>query len=862
MPTRKCFAASLFTLLAVWLVSAGAATAQNNADPAPRRDENFDRDWKFYRGEAPGADQPGFDDTSWRALDLPHDWSIEVPANVPQKAGSQEGPFDKNSPAGNSGGYLDGGVGWYRKTFVPPASAPGEQFTILFDGTYENADVFLNGQKLGSHPYGFTSYYYDLTPLLKPAPEKNVLSVRLQADQPGCRWYSGAGIYRHVHLISTRPVHVAQWGTYVATPTVTAASAQVKVSTLLRNDTAAAANATLTTILLDPSGKEVARQQSRQDVPARAGAPLEQTLPVASPQRWSCETPLLYQAVSEVRVGNVLVDSLRTPFGIRTIEFTKDRGFFLNGQHVQIQGVCDHHDLGCLGAAAYRRAIQRQIEVLKSFGCNAIRTSHNPPSPELLELCDQTGMLVMDESFDEWKVNHHKYGYATVFDAWSEPDMVSMLDRDRNHPSIVLWSIGNEIQEGREGKPEAGPTAARLAAICHREDPTRPVTSACPNPGNDWSSGLARALDVFGINYSIGWYGKNNPATKTTPKPGDTGYYGQLPLVGSETSSQVDSRGDYGLKIDETGNVQIVPKADFQVSSYDYWHPGWGCSAETDLLALKAAPWVAGEFVWTGFDYLGEPTPYGWPSRSSYFGIVDLAGFPKDRYYIYKSAWSAEPVAHILPMSWNWPGFEGKTIPVRVFTNADTVELILNGKSLGSKKFPSEAAEQTEESTNKDKTVSLKKSPGMHLEWAVPYAPGELKAVATRDGKVVKTDVIRTAGAPAKLRLSADRGRIAADGQDLSFVKVEVVDQEGNVCPNADNEIHFDVNGNAAAIAGLDNGDATNHESFQGRDHRAYHGLALAVLKSVHNVAGDATLTASGAGLTPASVILSTVAVR
>ncbi len=456
--------------------------AQTGADPAPRKNENFDRGWKFHRGEAAGADQPGFDDASWRALDLPHDWSIEVPADVPQKPGEQEGPFDKNSPARNGGAYLDGGVGWYRKTFTLPSSAPGEQCTILFDGAYENADVFLNGQKLGSHPYGFTSFYYDLTPLLKPASEKNVLAVRLQADQPGCRWYSGAGLYRHVHLIVTQPVHVAQWGTYITTPAVTSASAQVKVNTVLRNDSTAAANATLTTILLDPSGKEVARLQSGQAIPAKGSAPVEQTLPVASPQRWSCETPLLYQAVSEVRVGAVLVDSLRTPFGIRTIEFTKDKGFFLNGERVQIKGVCDHHDLGCLGAAAYRRAIQRQIEVLKSFGCNAIRTSHNPPAPELLDLCDQMGMLVMDEAFDEWKENKREYGYALFFDAWSEPDMVSMLDRDRNHPSIVLYSIGNEITEGREGKPEAGPIADRLVAICHREDPTRPVTSGCPGP--------------------------------------------------------------------------------------------------------------------------------------------------------------------------------------------------------------------------------------------------------------------------------------------------------------------------------------------------------------------------------------------
>jgi beta-galactosidase len=860
MPRCSSLRRNLCAVILLLFTTIGATALAAPAEP--RTVEKFDRSWKFNLGDTAGADKADFDDASWRSVDLPHDWSIEGPPNVdPAKRGAMEGPFDKNSPAGNGGGYLNGGVGWYRKTFSLPAADNGKRVTILFDGAYENAEVTINGHKLGTHPYGFTSFYYDLTPDLKFGDAKNVLAVRLEDDQPGCRWYSGAGIYRHVYLITTNPVHVAQWGTYITTPKIEIDSAQVKIATHVRNEGTNEADVTLATIILDPTGKEVARLEQQQKIQPGADAVLSPSFVFSNPKLWSCETPVLYHAVNEVRVGNDVVDSTTTPFGIRTIEFTKDKGFFLNGQHVQIQGVCDHHDLGCLGSAAYRRALQRQLEVLKSFGCNALRTSHNPPSPELLDLCDEMGFLVMDESFDEWKINHHTYGYGEFFDKWSEPDMLSMLDRDRNHPSIILWSIGNEIPEGRSGKPEAGTMAQRLAGICHREDPTRPVTSACPEPSADWKSGLAKALDVFGVNYQIGWYGKDNPAKQITPKPGDTGYYGQLPMIGSETSSQVDSRGEYGLQLldlDGHKSLRIEPKLDFQVSSYDMWHPGWAYSAETDLLALKGAPWVAGEFVWTGFDYIGEPTPYAWPSRSSYFGIVDLAGFPKDRYYLYKSAWGSEPLVHILPMSWNWSKFAGIAIPVHVFTNADSVELFLNGTSLGSKKFPEDSAQQTIQSTDRNKKTRISKIPGMHLEWDVPYAPGELKAVATKEGNIVATDIVRTAGDPARILLTPDREKINADGQDLSFVTAKIVDANGIVCPDADNEIKFEVTGNAAAIVGLDNGDATNHEAFQGKQHKAFHGLALAVLKSNYDTTGSVELTANADGLPPATTTITT----
>jgi beta-galactosidase len=825
------------------------ALAQSAA--SPRQRILFDRDWRFHQGDVAGApatpDAPGFDDSSWRQLNLPHDYMIEgVKGAKPQ---DMDGPFDKDSPAGAGGAYLDGGVGWYRKTFTLPAADQGKEITLLFDGAYSNADIWLNGQHLGSHPYGFTSFYYDITQGLKYGGEKNVLAVKLNVQQPACRWYSGAGLYRDVWLIETAPVHVAVWGTYITTPETPARTMEARVRTVVENDGAAPADISLGTELVDPDGNQVSMPSLTVRVDGKGRQTVEQTMPIEKPKFWSLDTPVLYKAVTQLSVAGQVSDTMETPFGVRIIRFTVDKGFFLNGKRVQIQGVCDHHDLGALGSAAYPRALERQLEVLKSMGCNALRTSHNPPDPKLLALCDKMGFLVMDEAFDEWKENHHKYGYAESFDQWSEPDMVSMLDRDRNHPSIVLWSIGNEIPEGREGKPIAGEIAQRLVAICHREDPTRPVTSACPSPQNDWKSGLAKALDVFGINYSIGFYGTNSPQSRAHPSTDPNRYSGTLPMVGSETQSQVDTRGEYGLSVDPRGQVQMNMKPDHQVSCYDGFWPGWADNPDDEFLALERSPWVAGEFVWTGFDYLGEPTPYSWPSRSSYFGIVDLAGLPKDRYYQFKAHWTNQPVVHILP-HWTWPGFEGKAIPVRVFTNADTVELFLNGKSLGAKNFPADCEHMVV--TGKNNTKSEK--PSLHLAWSVPYQAGELKAVGTKNGQAVATDVERTAGAPANIVAVADRTELEAGDRDLAFITVSILDKDGNLCPNAEPELQFALSGDAATIAGLDDGDPTNHEFFQGTQHKAFHGLALAILKSHEDATGPVTLKISAEGLDPATV--------
>jgi beta-galactosidase len=798
--------------IAILLCIAATAVAQT---PSPRDTTSFDADWKFHLGDATDAQKPDFAATDWRSLDVPHDFSIEGPPG--KDPSTMDGPFDKASPAGVHGGALNAGIAWYRKTFTVPETSKGKHVTIQFDGVYMDSDVWLNGEHLGNHPYGYTSFAYDLTPHLKfGAP--NVLAVRVNIVQPCSRWYSGAGIYRHVRLVTTDPIHIAQWGTYV-TSKVDGTDAQIAAQIKIRNDSTEKATVSIHNIIVDATGKTIATF----DIPnATIAAGEEQIalpkLTFKNAQLWSLESPTLYHLVTTIKKGDTIADAYDTSFGIRTIAFTTDKGFFLNGKHVQIQGVCDHHDLGCLGAAVNTRAIERQLQILKSFGVNAIRTSHNPPAPELLDLCDKMGFVVMDEAFDEWKHNKTKNGYGRFFDEWSERDIVSMLHRDRNHPSIIMWSIGNEIPE--QGAKNGGEMASRLAGFCHREDPTRFVTSACSNPGGATKTGFANALDVFGINYNIGWYSKED----------------QRKRIGSETSSALSSRGEYNLLPGKDGKLEIKKQLNNQCTSYELLNPGWGHTATTSLCAIKDHPAIAGEFVWTGFDYIGEPTPFGWPSRSSYFGIVDLCGFPKDRYYLYQSQWTDKPMVHLLP-HWNWEQYAGKEIPVWAFSSGDTVELFLNGKSLGEK--------------------SMKDSPTrLHVEWSVPYTPGTLKAVAKKAGNIIATDEIHTAGKPAKLQLSPDRDHIAADGQDLSFVTVKVLDKDGNLCPNADAEISFALDG-PGLVAGVDNGDATDHEAFKATKHKAFHGLALVVLQSRRD-AGKLKITATADGLDSASADITT----
>lgn len=732
-----------------------------------------------------------------------------------------EGPFDPLSPAGDGGGYLNGGIGWYRKTFTTPPQAKGRRVRIEFDGVYMDSNVWFNGRHLGRHPYGFTSFEYDLTDALKPQGQ-NVLAVRVNVAQPCSRWYSGAGIFRHVRLQMLDPVHVAHWGTCVTTPEITADAAEVKIATRVENQGAAEVEVQLWTEIIGPDGKVVraAAEPPKRVVAAGGATTFVQAVSMRQPKLWSPDTPQLYCATSHVTVGGETADFVTTNFGIRTVEFTKDRGMLINGRRVPVNGVCNHHDLGCLGSAVHRRGLQRQLEILKGMGCNAIRTSHNPPDPALLDLCDAMGFVVMDEAFDEWKASKTPQGYGRFFDEWSERDLASMLDRDRNHPCVVLWSIGNEIPE--QGAKNGYAMSKRLVDICRREDPTRLTVSACNDPGGADRTGFARPLGVFGINYNIGAYRQ---------------YQGKYNLIGSETASALSTRDKYGLKVGADGKVQIQREFDHQVTSYDLVAPGWGYIAETDLLALRRSPWVAGEFVWTGFDYIGEPTPYRWPSRSSYFGIVDLAGFPKDRYYFYRSVWRPEPLVHLLP-HWTWPGLEGKEIPVWAVTNCDTVELFLNGTSLGEKKL------------DRDKSL--------HVEWSVPYAAGILRAVAKKDGKEVAADQVRTAGKPKRLVLRPDREKFLADGDDLSFVQVRVVDNQGMSCPAASHLVRFRLSG-PATIAGVDNGDPINHEPFKADKHTVFHGLGLVVVQSGRSP-GKITLRAEADGLEGAEVSLETAA--
>jgi beta-galactosidase len=792
-----------------------AAYLQLPAAAGDRVTVNFDRDWRFHLGEVKNGQSAELDDTSWRQVNVPHDWSIEGDGATAR----WEGPFDPKSPAGEGGGYLDGGIGWYRKTFATPAEAKGRRVSIEFDGAYMDSDVWLNGKHIGRHPYGYTSFSYDLTAAMKPQ-GKNVLAVRLDVTQPCSRWYSGAGIFRHVRLQLLDPVHVAHWGTYITTPTVLPDAAEVKIATRVENQGVAEAEVQLWTEIITPDFKviRVAAEPPKRVLAAGAETTFEQTVSLPQPKLWSPAAPQLYCATSHVIVNGETADFITTNFGIRTIEFTKDRGMLINGRRVPVNGVCDHHDLGCLGSAVHRRGIQRQLEILKGMGCNAIRTSHNPPDPDLLNLCDAMGFVVMDEAFDEWKAGKTPHGYGRFFDQWSERDLVSMLHRDRNHPCIVLWSIGNEIPE--QGAANGYEMSKRLVDICRREDPTRLTVSACNDPGGATRTGFAKPLGVFGINYNIGAYSQ---------------FKDKYNLIGSETASALSTRGEYGLKVGKDGKVQIQREFDHQVTSYDLAAPGWGYIAETDLLALQHAPWVAGEFVWTGFDYIGEPTPYGWPSRSSYFGIIDLAGFPKDRYYFYRSVWRPEPLVHLLP-HWTWPALDGKGIPVWAVTNCDAVELFLNGKSLGEKKL--------------DREHSL------HVEWSVPYTPGILRAVAKTGGKQVATNEVRTAGEPKRLTLRPDRAKFLADGDDLSFVEVRVVDEQGIVCPAAGNLVRFHLSG-PATIAGVDNGDPINHEPFNADKHKVFHGLGLVVV-GASRTPGKIKLRAEADGLESAEVSLET----
>ncbi|TWI99427.1 beta-galactosidase [Mucilaginibacter frigoritolerans] len=771
---------------------------------------DFDKDWHFHLGDVNDGQTTSLNDASWRLLNLPHDWSIE-------------GKFSKDNPATPEGGALPGGIGWYRKTFTVPASSKNKLVYIDFDGVYQKSDVWVNGHHLGFRPNGYISFRYELTPYLNFG-GKNTIAVKVDNSvQPNSRWYSGSGIYRNVWLVTTNKTAIDHWGTYVTTPQVDEKSAKVNFEIKIRN--AEGQKLSLKTVIENQTGEVVSEGSLDDVVPSKDSSVIaKQVFTVENPVLWSVERPYLYRVITKVLVNSKIVDEYTTPLGIRYFNFDADKGFSLNGKPLKILGVCDHHDLGSLGAAVNTRALERQLQILKAMGCNGIRTSHNPPAPELLDLCDKMGFIVMDEAFDCWEWEKVKYDYHLYFKEWHKRDLEDQILRDRNHPSVIIWSIGNEIPQ--QGDSTALRIAPELAGIVHSLDTTRPITTANDRPDTSNKIIKSGAIDLVGYNYHEFDYAKFHAR------------YPGKKFIATETTSGLETRGHYDMPSD---SIRVWPSRydkpftdgnkDNSVSAYDNVRPAWGSTHEATWKVMKKYDFLSGMFIWTGFDYLGEPTPYSWPSRSSYFGIVDLAGFPKDIYYMYQSEWTNTPVLHILP-HWNWT--PGKTVDVWAFYNhADEVELFLNGKSLGVKK---------------------KTGDDLHVMWRVKYEPGTLKAVSRKDGKVVLTREIHTAGKPAKIELIADRKNIKADGKDLSFITVKILDKDGNLVPDADNLVNFEING-SAFIAGVDNGDEVNHDSFKVNYRKAFNGLALAIVQTKAK-AGNITFTATSKGLQPANIVL------
>ncbi|WP_345953459.1 sugar-binding domain-containing protein [Mucilaginibacter sp. PAMB04168] len=784
----------------------GMVEAQGQINP--RKVELFNSNWRFYLGDDNAAKNEVYNDNAWRQLSLPHDWSIE-------------GAFNEKNPTTQAGGGLPAGIGWYRKNFMVPASAQGKNVFIDFDGVYCNSEVWINGHYLGKRPNGYISFQYDLTPYLHYGTQANVIAVKVDnSAQPNSRWYTGSGIYRNVWLSTVAKSYIPQWGSFVTTH-VNKANAIVRMQTqIVKHQEGLYLKATVYT----PAGQLVNSITTPVESNDTA-VTINQNIVVGQPKLWSVDNPNLYKVVLQVLAGKQVVDKYQTYIGIRTFNFDKDEGFSLNDEPMKIKGVCMHHDLGALGAAINVRAMERQLEILKAMGCNAIRTAHNPPAPEFLDLCDRMGFLVMDEAFDMWRKKKNKQDYYQHFDKWHKRDLEDQVKRDRNHPSIIIWSIGNEI---REQFDSTGISITReLVGIVKGLDGTRYVTSALseadPKKNFIYQSG---ALDILGFNY--------HPETYTNfPKI----YLGQK-FLATETISGYATRGFYDTPTDSTRHWPTSSKEkftqgnpEFAVTAYDNVAAYWGSTHEETWKIIKKYDYLSGEFVWSGFDFIGEPVPYPWPARSSYYGIIDLAGFPKDVYYMYQSEWTDKPVLHLLP-HWNWQS--GKTVDVwAYYNNADEVELYLNGRSLG---------------------VQKKQGEDLHISWKVPFEPGTLRAVSRKNGRIVLTKEIRTAAEPARIELLADRKLLKSNGTDLSFVTVRVLDKNGNLVPDADNQINFTVTGKGA-LAGVDNGAQSSMEPFKASQRKAFHGMCLAIVQAAQS-SGVVTITARADGLLPASVVV------
>ena len=820
---------------------------------SPREKADFNDGWRFQLGDVPEAASPEFDDSGWRVLDLPHDWAVE-------------GDFSIDNPSGTGGGALPGGIGWYRKTFVPSSADSDKLWRIDFDGVYMNAEVFVNGESLGVRPYGYISFGYDITPLLK-WDEPNVIAVRVDnAEQPNSRWYSGCGIYRNVWMTKTGSVRVAPNGVYAISRLrylpeegkdglgkLDAGFFFVQTNVLTEGD--AGQIVVVRQTVLDADGRVAGMKEDSCTIGETED--MEQMVEVSRPHLWDIDDPYLYTLVTEIEdADGTILDRVETRTGLRHFLFSPYEGFSLNGRPMKINGVCLHHDFGCLGAAFNINAARRQLEILKDMGCNAIRTSHNPPAPQLLDLCDELGFIVQDEAFDMWRKKKTAHDYSRYFNEWHERDLTDFIVRDRNHPSIMMWSIGNEVLEqwshadadtlslaeanlilnfghspdmlSAEGEEMSVNSllTKKLADMVRELDPTRPITAGCnePAPGNHlFRSG---ALDMIGFNYHNG-----NVADVPKNFPG-------MPFIITESNSALMTRGYYRMPSDQMfiwPERWDIPFHDdsFSCSSYENCHVPWGSTHEETLKLIRDNDFVSGQFIWTGFDYIGEPTPYGWPARSSYFGIVDLAGFPKDVYYLYQSEWTEKDVLHLFP-HWNWE--EGQEVDMWCYyNNADEVELFVNGQSQG---------------------VRSKTEDVLHASWRVVYRPGAVEVVARKDGKEVDRREIRTAGEPAKIVLKTDVYGESAQDDALAFVSVEIHDAEGNLCPWADNLVEFELDGESAFIAGVDNGSPVSMERFKDSKRKAFYGKCLVVLQA--DKPGKTVLKAVSEGLEPASVTFRT----
>ena len=804
--------------------------------------QSFDKDWRFILGDSIIMAQPGYDDSKWRRLDVPHDWAIE-------------GDFYVSNPSGAGGGALPGGIGWYRKHLLLPELG-SDRYFIEFDGVYMNSTVYVNGKEVGFRPYGYSSFEYDITPYLKAG--DNVVAVRVNnSDQPNSRWYSGCGIYRHVWLTKTNAIHVKHWGVRVtpSPPKLGGARGGLntgKISVEVQVENPSKSKLSIRNTVISQDGKIVADQTS--PCPSYSGG--EFSLTVKNPQLWSCEAPNMYKVRTQVKAGGKVVDTYETVTGFRTFKFDPKTGFWLNGKNFKLNGVCEHHDFGCLGAALNEDALHRKLLKLKQMGVNSIRSSHNPPAPELLNMCDTMGLIVMDESFDMWRKKKTQNDYARFFDEWHERDLTDLVVRDRNHPCVLMWSIGNEVLEQWSGSGadelsleqanlllnaardastlakdgEMSPNSLltkHLADIVKRNDPSdRPVLAGCnePSPNNHlFKSG---AIDIIGFNYHHQW-------VKDVPKnfPGK-------PFIFSESVSALQTRGYYKMPSD---SITWAPKEwwlpytdpSYMCSAYDNFHASWSSTHEETWDVVKHNDFVGGQYISTGWDYIGEPTPYGFPERSSYFGLIDLAGFPKDTYYMYQSEWTDKPVLHLFP-HWNWVA--GDYVDMWCYyNNADEVELFINGKSQGVRQKTGENADGRYANHN----MTTRMNSEYHVGWRVIFDPGEVKVVARKNGQVVGEQTIKTAGPPAKIRLSKDY-----QGKNTTFITAEVVDKDGNLCPWADDLIYFIGEGDGR-ILGTDNGCQTSMERFTAPQRHAFHGKCMVV------VTGNGSITAKSPTLEP-----------